>query len=77
MNKQITKTQLGEGLEKSQTDWARIDVMQDEDIDTSDIPPLDEGFFRNAKVVMPPGKKQLTLRLDADVLKWLKDQGKG
>jgi uncharacterized protein (DUF4415 family) len=28
-------------------------------------------------MVVPPGKKQLTIRLDADVLAWLKAQGKG
>ena len=28
----------------SQTDWARIDAMSDENIDTSDIPPLSSDF---------------------------------
>ena len=51
--------------------------MRDEDIDYTDIPPLDEGFFKEARVVAPPGKKQLTLHLDAEVLAWLKAQGKG
>ncbi len=51
--------------------------MRDADIDYTDIPALDEGFFKEARVVMPPGKKQLTLRLDADVLAGLKAQGKG
>lgn len=51
--------------------------MGDADIDYSDIPELDESFFKTAKVVLPPGKKQLTLRLDADVLEWMKAQGKG
>ena len=55
----------------------RIDALRDEDIDYSDIPALDEGFFENARMVVPPGKKQLTIRLDADVLAWLKAQGKG
>jgi uncharacterized protein (DUF4415 family) len=68
---------LGEGLEKSQSDLKRLDAMRDEDIDYSDIPELDENFFKNAKVVVSPGKKQLTLRLDADVLEWMKAQGKG
>ena len=77
MSKRITKTQLGEGLDQDRTDWKRVDAMRDEDIDTSDIPPLDDGFFKHARVVTPPGKKQLTVRLDADVLAWLKGQGKG
>ena len=55
----------------------RIDALRDEDIDYSDIPALDEAFFEKARVVVPPGKKQLTIRLDADVLAWLKAQGKG
>lgn len=59
------------------SDLTRIDAMRDEDIDYTDIPALDEDFFKEARVVVPPGKKQLTLRLDADVLSWLKAQGKG
>lgn len=37
----------------SRTDWARIDAMTDEEIDTSDIPPLTEEFFKNATWRMP------------------------
>jgi hypothetical protein len=37
----------------SKTDWARIDAMADDDIDTSDIPPLGEAFFAKAKLRMP------------------------
>ncbi|MEO1396479.1 MAG: hypothetical protein AAFV90_26625 [Cyanobacteria bacterium J06634_5] len=35
------------------TDWTRIDAMTDEDIDTSDIPPLTEEFFLKATLRMP------------------------
>ncbi len=59
------------------SDLKRIDAQGDQDIDYSDIPELDEDFFKKARVVVPPGKKQLTLRLDADVLEWMKAQGKG
>jgi hypothetical protein len=38
---------------KSETDWARIDQMTDDDIDTSDIPPLDDAFFSRAKKLLP------------------------
>jgi uncharacterized protein (DUF4415 family) len=55
----------------------RIETLRDEDIDYTDIPALDEDFFKNARVLVPPGKRQLTIRLDADVLAWLKAQGKG
>lgn len=46
-------------------------------IDYSDIPPLGDEFFAKARTPWPPAKKQLTVRLDADVLDWLKAQGKG
>ena len=59
------------------SDSKRVDALRDEDIDYSDIPELDNDFFREARVVVPPGKQQLTIRLDTDVLAWLKAQGKG
>ena len=51
--------------------------MTDADIDYSDIPPLGDEFFTKATVPWPPAKQQLTIRLDADVLAWLKGQGRG
>jgi uncharacterized protein (DUF4415 family) len=53
----------------------RLDAMP---IDYSDIPEFDDEFFKNASVVdWPPAKAQLTIRLDADVLAWLKSNGRG
>lgn len=37
----------------SETDWTRLDRMTDEEIDTSDIPPLDDAFFASAKWRLP------------------------
>jgi uncharacterized protein (DUF4415 family) len=51
--------------------------MKDSDIDYSDIPTLGEEFFKKATVPWPPAKQQLTIRLDADVLDWLKANGRG
>lgn len=59
------------------SDLARIDRMRDADIDYSDIPPLDKTFLKKATAAWPPVKKQLTIRLDADVLDWLKGHGRG
>lgn len=59
----------------SETDWARIDVMADEEIDTSDIPPLDDDFFDRARWRMPGNKTAVTLSVDEDVLKWYEAQG--
>ncbi len=60
----------------SKTNWARIDAMTDEMINTSDIPPLDETFFAKAKLRMPVQKVPITMSVDADVLNWFKAQGK-
>jgi uncharacterized protein (DUF4415 family) len=51
--------------------------MRDSDIDYSDIPPLDKSFLKRATIPWPPAKKQLTIRIDADILTWLRAQGKG
>ncbi|HME06973.1 MAG TPA: BrnA antitoxin family protein [Bryobacteraceae bacterium] len=59
------------------SDLARIDRMKDREIDYSDIPALDKSFLKKATVAWPPVKKQLTIRLDADVLQWLKGHGRG
>ena len=59
------------------SDLARIDRTKDSAIDYSDIPPLDKTFLKRATTPWPPIKKQLTIRLDADVLDWLRAQGRG
>lgn len=46
-------------------------------LDYSDIPPLGDEFFTKATEAWPPTKQQLTIRLDADVLTWLKASGRG
>ncbi len=59
----------------SETDWARIDQMTDEEIDTSDSPPLDDDFFARAEWRMPEKKTAVTLSVDSEVLKWFEAQG--
>jgi uncharacterized protein (DUF4415 family) len=49
--------------------------MTDEEIDTSDIPTLDDAFFANAKLRLPKGKVPVVMTLDADVFQWFKSQG--
>lgn len=63
------------------TDWKRVDALRDEDIDVSDNPELTPQMFARAIVrrgLEPPARKQqLTLRIDEDVLKWFRAQGRG
>jgi len=61
---------------RSGTDWKRIDSLRDEDIDYSDIPKLGPDFFARA-IVWPGTKKQITLRIDPDVLTFFRKQGRG
>jgi uncharacterized protein (DUF4415 family) len=51
----------------------------DDEIDMSDIPPLTEAFWKQAvrNPFYKPVKTQLTVRLDADVLAWLRAAGAG
>ncbi len=65
------------------TDWDRVDAKSDQElvrdaIADPDNPPIDEEFLNRARQVQPPQpKRQVTLRLDSDVLEWFKQQGKG
>ncbi len=59
----------------SETDWARIDAMTDEMIDTSDIPPLSDEFFAKATLRMPRPSVSITVHVEPEVLEWFKAQG--
>jgi len=66
---------------ESLTDWDRLDALQDEEIDLSDLPEITPELFARAVVrqgLKPrPAKKQVTIRLDEDVLRWFRAQGRG
>ncbi len=59
----------------SQTNWGKLEAMTDEEIDTSDIPPLDEKFFANARLRMPRGKVAVTVSVEKEVVDWYQAQG--
>ena len=65
--------------EKQKAELAALADMPDSEIDYSDVPELSEGQFRNAVRgrFYRPVKQQITARVDADVLAWLKAAGKG
>lgn len=54
-------------------------AMPDEAIDYSDIPPLTDAFWDNAVRgrFYKPVKTSTTVRIDSDVLAWLRSQGRG
>jgi uncharacterized protein (DUF4415 family) len=65
--------------DKQEAELKALAAMPDKTIDTSDIPPLDDAFWKNA-VSSPfyrPTKTSITVRVDSDVLAWLRGQGQG
>lgn len=66
---------------KSRTDWKRVDSLKDRKIDFSDTPEVTPEMFARAIVrrgLKPVArKKQLTLRIDSDVVEWYRKQGSG
>lgn len=65
--------------EAQKADLERLAALPDTEIDTSDIPELTDAQLAEMKRPehFRPVKKQITARLDADVLAWLKAGGKG
>ena len=65
--------------EEQKAELKALAAKPDSAIDYSDIPPLDDEFWRNAvrSPVYKPTKTSTTVRLDTDVLLWLRSQGKG
>ena len=54
-----------------------IQSKRDEDIDFSDIPELDEAFFKNAKLVKrQPNTEAISIRVDTDTLEWFRTTAK-
>ena len=81
MREKPTEKQHDTTSNTSETDWDRLERMSDEDIDTSDIPePTPEQFARAVAregLQSRPPKQQVSLRIDADVIQWFKEGGKG
>lgn len=80
MNKIVTRTiDLSNPPKLSVETKARLAKLNEAEIDYSDIPPLTDTFWANAvsNPLYKPTKQIATVRLDSDVLLWLKSQGKG
>ncbi|MDR1853869.1 MAG: BrnA antitoxin family protein [Azoarcus sp.] len=65
--------------EEQKSRLKKLAEMPDDEIDYSDIPPLDDSFWKNAvrNPFYKPTKTRTSFRVDSDVLAWLKKQGKG
>ena len=59
----------------TETNLERFDELTDETIDTSDIPPLSDAFFKRATWRMPKQMATITVQVEPEVLAWFKEQG--
>jgi uncharacterized protein (DUF4415 family) len=64
---------------KQRAELAALAARPESEIDYSDIPELTDEFFKNAirNPFYKPTKTSTTVRIDSDVLHWLRSQGKG
>src|SRR3984893_15678237 len=67
---------------KSETDWARLDALTDEEIEASIANDPDWQEFKDidwskAVLVIPPKKTAISIRVDEDVLDYFRKEGAG
>jgi uncharacterized protein (DUF4415 family) len=79
VEREIDLDRLPPLTEEQKAELAALAARPDEEIDYSDIPPLDEAFWSKAVQgrFYKPTKTSTTIRIDSDVLAWLRAQGKG
>jgi uncharacterized protein (DUF4415 family) len=64
---------------KHGTDWKKLRRRSDAEIHAGieadpDAHTTDEDFWKDAKIVLPSRKEVVTMRLDADLLAWFRQQ---
>jgi uncharacterized protein (DUF4415 family) len=79
MRKSAKRTTPGGLTAVQRRELAALAALPDDQIDYSEIPPLTEKFWKNAvrNPFYRPVKQQVTVRLDADVIAWLRREGEG
>ena len=75
MKEQRTGKASGKGV----TDWKHLRELTDKEIRSAieadpESRPTDVNFWKEARVVLPKPKQTITIRLDADLLDWLRQQ---
>lgn len=61
------------------TDWKRLGDLSDKEIRSAieadpEARPTDANFWKKANITLPRPKQTVTIRLDADLLDWLRRQ---
>jgi uncharacterized protein (DUF4415 family) len=70
---------IGKTSAKERTDWKRLRSTNDRQIRRAihsdpEARPTDAEFWKKARVVIPAAKQTITIRLDADLLEWLRKE---
>ena len=76
----ITRMSLEEAIRRKgegQTDWERLRREQEVGLEPEVDPDEGEFDWSQARVVMPPSKQAISVRIDRDVLDFFKSQGRG
>lgn len=69
-------------VSKVATDWARLEAMDEETLERAiaadpDWQGVPMDWVDRAEFALPEPKKQISLRVDAEVLRWFKSHGPG
>jgi uncharacterized protein (DUF4415 family) len=65
---------------ESETDWERVKAMPQEEVERladEEDGPLPDGWESTIIIGLPPRKRDVHIRLDADVVDWFRTQGRG
>jgi uncharacterized protein (DUF4415 family) len=73
----MREKRTGTASSKERSDWKRVRSLTDRQIRRSiegdpNVRPTDAAFWKKARVVTPAAKQTITIRLDADLLTWLR-----
>jgi uncharacterized protein (DUF4415 family) len=75
----MKEKRTGRSSVTARTDWKRVRSLSDPQIRRTlesdpEARPTDAAFWKKARVVIPTAKQTITIRLDADLLDWLRKQ---
>jgi uncharacterized protein (DUF4415 family) len=66
---------------ESRTDWAKVDAMTEAELEASIAADPDDVHeapdWSQTVLGLPPRKEHINIRIDADVLAWFKQTGRG
>jgi uncharacterized protein (DUF4415 family) len=75
----MKEKRTGRSSGTARTDWKRVRSLSDPQIRRAlqsdpEARPADAAFWKKARVVIPAAKQTITIRLDEDLLAWLRKQ---